>query len=193
MRKGLLLIVAACVAAIAFWAILASRSSTDAPAPPPRAGDMAKFTPAEAPGPAPDVRMLARDGEAFGLDAWRGQVVLLNFWATWCAPCVHEMPSLQRARAKLGGEGLEVVALSQDLKGWEVIDPFVERLGLDGLTVLHDPRGAAARALDVRGLPDTFLLGRDGRVLGRLTGPAEWDSPEAIALIRHYLDGETAR
>lgn len=194
MRKALIAGVAACVvAAIAFWAILTPRSSTDAPASPPRAGDMAKFTPEEAPGPAPEVRMLARDGEAFGLDAWRGRLVLLNFWATWCAPCVREMPSLQRVQAKLGSEGLEVLALSQDLKGWEVIDPFVERLGLDGLTVLHDPQGAAARAFEVRGLPDTVVIGRDGRILGRLTGHAEWDESDAVALIRHYLNGEAAR
>jgi thiol-disulfide isomerase/thioredoxin len=122
------------------------------------------------------------------LRAFRGRLVLLNFWATWCAPCIREMPSLDRLQAKLGGEGLAVVAVSEDFKGREVVVPFFERLGLEALDTYLDPDGTLAAAVGVAGLPTTLLIDREGRVIGGLEGPAEWDSDEAIRFIRHYLD-----
>jgi thiol-disulfide isomerase/thioredoxin len=187
MRRYLFMAIALCVAGLAFWAISIFRSSPDAPAPPPRAGAMQNFTPAEPPKPAPSARLIAADGTEKGWEAWRGKFVLVNFWATWCGPCVREMPSLQRLQAALGSDRFTVLALSQDLKGWDVIAPFLERLKLDALPVLHDPQGAAARGFGVAGLPATILLDPDGRELGRLTGPAEWDDADAQALIWHYL------
>jgi thiol-disulfide isomerase/thioredoxin len=155
---------------------------------PPRTGWMANFTPSEVPAPAPETPFTDVEGRRRTLADFRGKVVLVNFWATWCGPCVREMPSLQRLAAQFAGDTFAVLALSQDRRGWEVMTPFLARLGLEGLPVFHDEKGSAAGALKVQGLPTTVLFDRSGRELGRLVGPAEWDAPEAVALVRHYLD-----
>ncbi len=113
--------------------------------------------------------------------------MLLNFWATWCAPCIREMPALDRVQAALAGEGLEVVAVSQDFAGRKVVEPFFLRLGLAHLRIYYDTGGALSRALGVAGLPTTLLIDRQGRIVGGLEGPADWDSDESIDLIRHFL------
>lgn len=170
------------------WAVVVLQSSDPAPVPPPLFGWMKNFTPAESPGPAPRMSFVARGGSARTLADFRGKVVLVNFWATWCVPCVREMPALLRLQKILAGTDFTLLALSQDLKGWSVIDPFVKRHGLDELQVYLDRRGAVAREQGVKGLPTTILYGRDGRELGRLAGIAEWDSKDAVALMRHYID-----
>ena len=161
----------------------------EAAAPPPRTGWMQNFTVAGMGPPAPATAFTGRNGESYTLERFRGKVVLVNFWATWCGPCVRELPSLKRLNARIGGDRFAVLALSQDLGGWNRIAPFWEKHGLDGLTAFHDPKARAARAAGVRGLPTTVLYGRDGRELGRLVGHAEWDSDEALALLRHYIEG----
>lgn len=160
-----------------------------AAAAPPRTGWMQGFTVAEAGPPAPATEFIGRSGESYTLENFRGKVVLVNFWATWCGPCVRELPSLKRLDARLGGDRLVVLALSQDRGGWDRIAPFWNKHGLHGLTAFHDPKARTARAAKVGALPTTVLYGRDGRELGRLTGHAEWDSGEALALLRHYLEG----
>jgi thiol-disulfide isomerase/thioredoxin len=122
------------------------------------------------------------------LSDFAGRVVLLNLWATWCAPCVREMPTLDRLQAELGGPDFEVVALSSDRAGAAAVEPFFRTHGLSRLGVYLDPQGEATRALGTRGLPTTVLIDREGREVGRLEGVAEWDSPEAKALIRAYID-----
>ena len=114
--------------------------------------------------------------------------MLLNFWATWCAPCVREMPSLDRLQAALGDRGLSVVAVSIDRAGVKAIRPFAKRLGLAHLGLYHDPEGALFRAFGVSGLPASFLIDQGGAVVGAYAGPAEWDGPEARALIEFYLN-----
>ena len=148
---------------------------------------MENFTVAASAAPAPRISFNDRDNRALGLEGFRGRVVLVNFWATWCGPCLREMPSLERLQVRLGGAGFTVLALSVDRKGWAAMTPYIERLGLAKLPVYHDPSSAAARALGVQGLPTTILIDRQGREIGRLTGPAEWDSPESVALMRHYM------
>ena len=155
--------------------------------PPALAGSVANFTLNDAPSPAPGVGFMA-DGKPTSLADFRGRVVLLNFWATWCGPCVAEMPSLDRLEAALGGDGFIVVAVSQD-RSPAVIQPFFDQLGIQRLARYHDPAGALARAFGVNGLPTTVLIDREGRVVGRILGPAEWDSAAAKALIRHFLRG----
>jgi thiol-disulfide isomerase/thioredoxin len=129
------------------------------------------------------------EGMPVSLADFRGRVILLNFWATWCAPCVAEMPSLDRLEAMLGGKDFTVIALSEDLSP-TAIGPFFSEHGLTRLRRYHDPAGALARAFSLRGLPTTVLIDREGRVLGRFEGPAEWDSPEAVALIRHAIGAQ---
>jgi thiol-disulfide isomerase/thioredoxin len=122
------------------------------------------------------------------LGDFEGQVVLVNFWATWCAPRVREMPSLDRLQAALGDRGLSVVAVSIDRGGVKVIRPFAKRLGLAHLGLYHDPKGALLQAFGVTGLPASFVIDRNGKIVGAYAGPAEWDGPEPRALIEYYLN-----
>ena len=150
-------------------------------------GWMQNFTPATEPRPAPQTGFTGRDGRSLTLAGFRGRVVLVNFWATWCLPCIRELPTLARLQAKLGGDGFTVVLLSLDREGWPVIAPFLDRLKLDTLPVYHDTGGLTARALGLKGLPSNLLIDRAGNEIGRLAGPAEWDSDEAVALMRYYI------
>ena len=136
----------------------------------------------------PEIEFTDMEGKPVTLADKRGKLVLLNVWATWCPPCVREMSSLDRLQATLGGPGFEVVALSEDRAGAPVVAAFYKRLGLTALDTYLDPASRASRALKVRGLPTTVLIDRRGYELGRVVGPAEWDSDAAIGLIRHYLD-----
>lgn len=121
------------------------------------------------------------DGRGLTLSDFRGQVVLLNLWATWCVPCREEMPTLDRLQAQLGGEDFHVLPLSIDRAGLDPVRRFYEEIGIRhlGLYLAEDLR--AMLALAAYGLPTTLLIDRDGREIGRRIGPAEWDSPEAVA------------
>jgi len=123
------------------------------------------------------------------LQAWRGKVVLLNIWATWCPPCVKEMPSLDRLQEKLGGKDFEVIALSIDAgtSALTSIRSFYSRVGIRHLKVYHDPASKAGFTLGTVGVPTTLLVDRQGRELGRMTGVAEWDGPEALAFLREQI------
>ncbi len=157
------------------------------PAPPLRGAFGENFTLLDPPVPAPLEAFTDLAGNPVRLADFEGRVVLLNFWATWCAPCVREMPSLDRLQAVLGDRGLSVVAVSIDRRV-EVIRPFAKRLGLARLGLYHDPEGALFQAFGVTGLPASFLIDPNGAILGAYAGPAEWDGPEARALIEHYLN-----
>jgi len=146
------------------------------------------FTWLTAPNPAPVTPITRADGQETTLAAFQGRVVLLNFWATWCAPCIREMPSLDRLQAALGDRGLSVVAVSIDRAGVKVTRPFAKRLGLARLGLYYDPEGALFRGFTVTGLPANFLIDRGGGIVGAYGGPAEWDGPEARALIEFYLN-----
>lgn len=145
------------------------------------------FTWLDRPKPVPMTAFARADGSTLTLAAFQGRVVLLNFWATWCAPCVREMPSLDRLQAALRDEGLAVVAVSEDFAGRDVVAPFFQRQNLAHLAIYLDSDGTLAKAFGVGGLPTTLLIDRTGRVVGGLEGPAEWDSQDAVALLRQYL------
>lgn len=157
--------------------------------PAPTAQQLGTFVPASSPRPAPDLVLRLPDGGETRLSDFRGRVVLLNLWATWCAPCVREMPSLDRLQALAGGPDFEVVALSLDRGGMHQVGPFFERLELSNLAVYLDPESVSMRELRPRGLPTTILFDREGRELGRVEGEWEWDGPEAQALVRNALAG----
>jgi thiol-disulfide isomerase/thioredoxin len=185
MIKKLLLPVIAIASGLAIWSVLAQKSS-EIPTAPPLTGWMQNFTPTAAAGPALEGKLLAQDGKVHLVSEFRGKLVLVNFWATWCLPCVREMPSLQRLQKKRGGDDFSVLALAQDFNGWKMVAPFLQRHDLSGLPVYVDEKAAIARSVRIPGLPVTVLLGRDGKILGRLIGIAEWDSAEAVALIDYY-------
>ena len=139
--------------------------------------------------PLADVSFKNADGGEVGLPDYKGKVVLLNFWATWCVPCVTEMPALSRLQARLRGPDFAVVAVSGDDGGKKAVDAFLADIGLSNLTILYDPKLLAARKLGVKGLPTTILVGRGGAELGRAEGPLEWDSPEIERRLSELIDG----
>lgn len=179
------------VAALAGLAALALvlRQPRDAAAPPPAfTGQSSNFSPFDTPRPVPEAAFSDRDGRARMLAEWKGKVVLVNFWATWCAPCVAEMPALDRLQKTLGGADFEVVAISVDQGGMKPVEPFLARYQLSSLTPYLNPDASLFRALGEKSLPVTYIIGRDGRAVGRMEGAAEWDSAAGKSLIRHYLD-----
>lgn len=155
----------------------------------PKTGRLAAFVVHKTPEALGDISFAAADGREVKLSDWRGKVVLLNFWATWCAPCRHEMPTLDNLQAELGGDRFEVVALSLDRGGFDKPKTFFADIGIKHLTLYNDESGKSGRSLRAVGMPTTLLIGRDGSELGRLAGPAEWDSDEALALVRAALSG----
>jgi thiol-disulfide isomerase/thioredoxin len=171
-------------------AVLALAATSAFAAEPPKfAGLAGDFSPIDPPEESPAAPFEDSMGQPVTLGSFHGKVVLLNLWATWCPPCVAEMPELDKLQADMGGEGLAVVAVSTDAQGIKKSAPFYRRAGLTHLDLYNDTRQALPQALKVTGLPISLLIDRDGNVVGRIDGPAQWDSPEAKALIEHYLKG----
>ncbi len=124
---------------------------------------------------------------AKGIDDYRGEVVLLNVWATWCAPCRIEMPSMQRLEERLGPKGLRIVAVSIDDPGMEsrVIE-FARELGLS-FEILHDAPGRIQWHYQTTGVPETFIIGRDGRIRRWMIGAEDWSKPDVVAYLERLL------
>jgi len=139
--------------------------------------------------PLPEISFDDGEGRKHTLAEFRGRTVLLNIWATWCVPCRKEMPALDRLQQKLGGPGFEVLALSIDTQGTPAVRRFYDEIGIRALAIYVDPTTRASDMLGVVGIPTTLLVDVQGREVGRRTGPAEWDSPEALALIGRYMQG----
>ncbi|KPP82293.1 MAG: Thiol:disulfide oxidoreductase TlpA [Oceanicaulis sp. HLUCCA04] len=150
-------------------------------------GTMSGFATVSEPPAQPLVGLVTGDGEEITLADRRGKLVLVNFWATWCAPCVVEMPALDALQAELGSDDFEVIAISMD-RTMEEARRFYDENGINALGLYHDPALRAAIAAGSRGLPTTILYDRHGGEIGRLSGEAEWDSEDAIALIEAALE-----
>lgn len=127
------------------------------------------------------------DGHTLTLAGKRGKILLVNYWATWCAPCVVEMPQLNELQARYGSDEFEVVTISMDRR-MDVAQEFFEENGLDALTLYHGLDLGAVQRLGARGLPITILYDRNGAELGRMPGEADWASEDAYALIETVLE-----
>jgi thiol-disulfide isomerase/thioredoxin len=147
-------------------------------------GQMAAFVFRKEPEGLPQLKFQDAEGRERTLADWRGKVVLLNLWATWCLPCRKEMPSLDRLQKDLGSDKFEVVALSVDRKGLEASRKFLDDIKVERLALYVDPTARANTELRAVGLPVTLLIDAQGRELGRLLGPAEWDGEDAKRLVR---------
>jgi thiol-disulfide isomerase/thioredoxin len=163
------------------------RQPADAPAGPGTnplsQGQMAAFVFRKAPEALPEVKFLDVAGKERTLADWRGKVVLLNLWATWCLPCRKEMPALDRLQREMGSDTFQVVAVSVDRTGLPGAKKFLADTGAETLALYADPTARMGVALRAAGLPATLLLDRQGREIGRLLGPAEWDGEDAKRLI----------
>lgn len=155
--------------------------------PPKFAGLAGDFSPIDPPEQIAAPNFQDKMGQPVNLDSFKGKVVVLNFWATWCPPCVAEMPALDKLQSELGGADFTVVAVSTDRQGIKKSAPFYRRAGITHLELYNDARGGLLDAFQGHALPITILIDRDGKVVGRMEGPAQWDSAEAKALIAHYL------
>jgi thiol-disulfide isomerase/thioredoxin len=150
-------------------------------------GQMAAFVFRKTPEELPEVKFQDAAGKERTLADWRGKVVLLNLWATWCLPCRKEMPALDRLQRELGSDRFEVVALSVDRTGLAGARKFLDETKVEKLALYADGTARMANTLRAAGLPATLLIDRDGREVGRLLGPAEWDGEDAKRLIRWAL------
>ena len=148
---------------------------------------MEKFILNAMPLPVPKTAIKNSVGQTLTLKSFHGKVLLVNFWATWCEPCIREMPSLDRLQVALRDTNFVVVAINTDRGGAKLAQTFLAKLNVNHLALYLDEKMVLGRAMNVRGLPTSFIITADGTIRGRLTGPAEWDSPESIKLIRYFL------
>jgi cytochrome c biogenesis protein CcmG, thiol:disulfide interchange protein DsbE len=153
------------------------------------------FTPLDAGSRAPDYTAFSLAGDSVRLSSFAGDVVLLNIWATWCAPCVYEMPALQRLHDELAPAGLRIVAVSVDAPAGAFgafgqpggnVREFRDRYGLS-FKILHDPSGRIQSRYQVNGLPTTFIIDREGRIQRKILGARDWDAPRFANELRELL------
>jgi peroxiredoxin len=136
---------------------------------------------------APEFRLSGLDGKQTGLSDYRGKVVMVHFWATWCPPCVEELPTLDRMYRSLSGKGFELLAVSVDEGGEKTVASFMQRNRLT-LPVLLNPGGSVARSYGTFKFPETYLLDRSGIVRYKVIGPADWSLPATVKAIRDMID-----
>jgi len=178
---GAVVLVAAAIGVGIWW------QTRSVPPDPPIGSAVANFSLLDPPQPMPAHPFSDETGAERTFADFEGKVVLVNFWATWCAPCVAEMASLDRLQAALGGPDFQVLPISLDIEGASEVVPFYEQHGLEHLPIALNPKGEIGAAVSLQGLPTTILVGRDGMAIGILLGAAEWDSPDAMELISWIL------
>lgn len=157
-----------------------------------RSGEMGKLVFHSAPRDAIDIAFLDANGAETSFAAWRGKVLVVNFWATWCSPCRKEMPSLDRLRAAIAGDAIDVIAINVERRGLKKAAKFFAEMGLTSLAIHVDQEGLLPPAIGVFGYPVTIILDREGREVARMQGDAEWDAPEAKAILARIV-ADTAR
>jgi len=157
-----------------------------------RDGDMKKLNFHSAPKATPDTAFERGEGGTGTLADYRGQYVLLNFWATWCAPCREEMPTLSNLQTAMGGDDFQVVTIATGRNAPTAMSKFFDEIGVDNLPLHRDPKSALARQMGIFGLPITLIIDPEGREIARLQGDAHWDSESAKAIIQALIEGAGA-
>jgi thiol-disulfide isomerase/thioredoxin len=148
---------------------------------------LGEFIPESPPQPAPETSFTDAAGKPASFADFKGKPVVVNLWATWCQPCLKEMPSLDRLQAGLG-DRLAVAAVSEDRGGAERVGPFVAAMGLQKLKIYLDPKSDVGHAFNVRGLPTSIVIDAKGQVVGRVEGAAEWDSEAMMGVLKPLLE-----
>ncbi len=136
--------------------------------------------------PAPIFTFPGLDGKMVSLTDYKGKVVFLNIWATWCPPCREEMPSMEKLYQQLKGEDFEILAVSVDTSGAEAVGPFMKEYGLS-FPALLDPGGTIQNLYGTTGLPESFILGKEGLIEKIVIGPTDWSTPEVVLFFRNLL------
>lgn len=180
----------------AFWGFLIAFLLVAAPFVPVLADDAPPnprdFSPFDPPLPTPNEDFQDALGAQVNLADFKGQVVILNFWASWCAPCVAELPTLDRLQADLADTGLKVVAVSLDRDGIKKAAPFFRRTGVKNLKLYTDRMSDLFQELKASALPTTYLLDREGKVVSFYVGATDWSSDWVKAALKKYLDPKPA-
>ncbi len=159
----------------------------------PSDGTVQSFRSLQPPREPPYFEFQNHNGQTINLASFRGKVILLNLWATWCVPCIREMPSLDRLQAKIGKEDFVVLPISLDRGGRPVVEAFYRKLKIRHLGIYLDPELSVQKAFPIDVLPANFLVNRDGRVTGFLRSYVDWDAPEAATVIRQMISSSGNR
>ncbi len=151
-------------------------------------GDMRKLVFHAEPKPVADVDFMTFDEAPLNLSQWQGKWVVVNFWATWCAPCRKEMPMLSALQTEFGGDDFEVVTIATSRNPPAKMKAFFDDIGVDNLPLHRDPKSMLARQMAVLGLPVTVILNPEGQEVARLTGDADWSSDSARAVLMALME-----
>ncbi|MDG2034347.1 MAG: TlpA disulfide reductase family protein [Rhodospirillales bacterium] len=190
-KKIRIAVAAGTAAFIGYLWILASEndpSLAHTSAGPKRVGQMQSFEMMPSLRLRPTVAWKNAAGQEVSLANFSGKVVMLNFWASWCSPCLRELPSINRLQARLGGDQFTVVALNVDRGGKSIASRYTRKLNLDKLDLYWDQDNTTAKSMKLQSMPTTIIFDAKGREVGRVVGSAEWDTKEAVDLLQWFIN-----